>query len=331
MNETKTGKLIRETRMEKNMTQQDLASVLNVSPTTVSKWENGRSLPDISLLDSLASIFDLSIEEIIRGERIPHGTSGAEEQEESAAEKADNKGPVRCPTDRKKWRIRCLAETVVVLTALIAIVLAVISLIRTDQLKKEYLQEIVEWREAYNLDPTHPEGSFQAVLKHVADEKSLQEAERQRKAIMAQEALMRVWGYDKDGNSLYPKSFAGFWIEEDQLVIGITEYTDEEMGSYRDSAGAYAESLRFVERQYSYHDLDEETIKIGKYLMEKGAPVSQYYVDELENRIVIGLACEEAELSKWEALLEGEFECFPVAFTSLPYVWMAAADFSKGK
>ena len=156
-----------------------------------------------------------------------------------------------------------------------------------------------------------------------ADEKSLQEAERQRKAIMAQEALMRVWGYDKDGNSLYPKSFAGFWIEEDQLVIGITEYTDEEMGSYRDSAGAYAESLRFVERQYSYHDLDEETIKIGKYLMEKGAPVSQYYVDESENRIVIGLACEEAELSKWEALLEGEFERFPVAFTSLPYVQMA--------
>ena len=40
---------------------------------------------------------------------------------------------------------------------------------------------------------------------------------------------MRVWGYDKDGNSLYPKSFAGFWIEEDQLVIGITEYTDEEL------------------------------------------------------------------------------------------------------
>ena len=148
---------------------------------------------------------------------------------------------------------------------------------------------------------------------------------------MAQDALERAWGVDKEGNSLYPKSFAGFWIEEDQLVIGITEYTDEEMGSYRDSAGAYAESLRFVERQYSYHDLDEETIKIGKYLMEKGAPVSQYYVDESENRIVIGLACEEAELSKWEALLEGEFECFPVAFTSRPYVWMAAADFSKGK
>ena len=154
-----------------------------------------------------------------------------------------------------------------------------------------------------------------------ADEKSLQEAERQRKAIMAQETLMRVWGYDKDGNSLYPKSFAGFWIDKDKLVIGITAFTDEEMDSYRELAGAYAESLRFVEREYSYDDLDKESLRIGTYLMEKGAPVSQYYVNEPENRIIIGLACEEAELSKWEAMLEGGQ--FPVTFTSLPYVQMA--------
>ena len=80
MNETKTGKLIRETRMDKNITQQELAAILNVSPTTVSKWENGRSLPDISLLEPLASVFELSIDEIIRGERIPHETSGTGEE-----------------------------------------------------------------------------------------------------------------------------------------------------------------------------------------------------------------------------------------------------------
>lgn len=328
MAEKSTGKLIREARIKKEMTQQDLASILNVSPTTISKWENGWSLPDLSLLERLASAIGLSIDELIRGEWASREISATEEPKENAAEEACSGEAGHCPAYRKKRCVWHSAQAIVVLTALVAIVLAVISLVRTDQLKKEYRQEIAEWREIYNIDPIHPEESFQPVLKHVAGERALQEAARQRQASMAQEALERAWGFDKEGNSLYPKSFAGFWIEEDHLVIGITEYTDEVMDSYRDSAGAYAESLRFVERQYTYQDLDEETVKIGRFLMEKGAPVSQYYVDEPGNRIIIGLACEESELPKWEALLEGEQ--FPVSFTSLPYVQMASTNLTGG-
>ena len=43
MDAAKTGKLIKELRMEKELTQQELASLLNVSSTAVSKWENGVS------------------------------------------------------------------------------------------------------------------------------------------------------------------------------------------------------------------------------------------------------------------------------------------------
>ena len=329
MAEKSTGKLIREARIQKGMTQQNLASILNVSPTTVSKWENGWSLPDLSLLETLASVIGLSIDELIRGERASCEISGPEEQKESADEETGGGEEGCCPADLKKRRAWHSAQTVAVLTALVAIALAVISLVRTDQLKKEYQQEIAAWREIYNIGPVYSEESSQAVLKHVADEEALQEAAQQRKASMAQEALERAWGFDEGGDSLYPKSFAGFWIEGDHLVIGITEYTDKVMDSYRDSAGAYAESLRFVERRYSYRDLDEETVRIGRYLAEQGAPVSQYYVDEPENRIIIGLACEESELPKWEALLEDEQ--FPVIFTSLPYVWMATADFLERK
>ena len=44
MDAEKTGKLIRELRTEKGLTQKELASLLKVSPTAVSKWENGDSL-----------------------------------------------------------------------------------------------------------------------------------------------------------------------------------------------------------------------------------------------------------------------------------------------
>ena len=69
MDAEKTGKLIRETRTERRMTQQALADALHVSSTAVSKWENGHSLPDISLLESLSSVLNVSISDIVTGER----------------------------------------------------------------------------------------------------------------------------------------------------------------------------------------------------------------------------------------------------------------------
>ena len=49
MNQEKLGKFIKECRKKKNLTQEDLASTLNVTDKAVSKWENGRCLPDVSL------------------------------------------------------------------------------------------------------------------------------------------------------------------------------------------------------------------------------------------------------------------------------------------
>ncbi len=68
MDAEKTGKLIRELRMQKGLTQQDLASVLHVSQTAVSKWESGKSLPDISLLEPVSELLDVSITDLVMGE-----------------------------------------------------------------------------------------------------------------------------------------------------------------------------------------------------------------------------------------------------------------------
>lgn len=58
------GKKISELRKEKSLTQEGLAEALGISPQAVSKWENDLSCPDIMLLPALASLFDVSIDEL---------------------------------------------------------------------------------------------------------------------------------------------------------------------------------------------------------------------------------------------------------------------------
>lgn len=70
MNAEKTGKLIRTVRMELEITQKELAEQIHVSSAAVSKWENGHGFPDISSLEGIADVLQLSITELIQGEKI---------------------------------------------------------------------------------------------------------------------------------------------------------------------------------------------------------------------------------------------------------------------
>ncbi len=69
MEQQKVGSFLKELRKEKDITQEQLAEQLNVSGRTVSRWETGNNMPDISVLVELAEFYDVSIPEIIDGER----------------------------------------------------------------------------------------------------------------------------------------------------------------------------------------------------------------------------------------------------------------------
>ena len=69
MDQKKIGRFLKELRKEKDITQEQLAEKINVSGRTVSRWETGSNMPDISLLAQLADFYDVSIPEIIDGER----------------------------------------------------------------------------------------------------------------------------------------------------------------------------------------------------------------------------------------------------------------------
>ena len=69
MDTVKIGNFIKELRKEKGFTQKELADRLFITDRAVSKWERGLSAPDISLLEPLSDIFDVSINELITGQR----------------------------------------------------------------------------------------------------------------------------------------------------------------------------------------------------------------------------------------------------------------------
>lgn len=70
MNQDKIGRFIASLRKEKNMTQEQLAEKLGVTDKSVSRWENGKTMPDISLFKPLCDELGITINDLLSGERI---------------------------------------------------------------------------------------------------------------------------------------------------------------------------------------------------------------------------------------------------------------------
>ncbi len=70
MDQIKIGKFIKLTRNERNMTQRELADALSISDKTVSKWETGGGLPEVSLMLPLCDVLNISVNELLSGERL---------------------------------------------------------------------------------------------------------------------------------------------------------------------------------------------------------------------------------------------------------------------
>ena len=71
MDQEKIGNLIKDIRIEHNLTQKELADKLGVTFQAVSKWENGKSVPDIAQLHEISKLFNVDITEILDGEIKP--------------------------------------------------------------------------------------------------------------------------------------------------------------------------------------------------------------------------------------------------------------------
>lgn len=116
MDQKQVGIFLKELRKEKNITQEQLAEKLNVSARTVSRWETGNNMPDISVLVDLAEFYEVSIPEIIDGERKSENMN--KEVKETALKISDY-----AETINQKIRFRLFWLTIVALIGMIAFVI----------------------------------------------------------------------------------------------------------------------------------------------------------------------------------------------------------------
>ena len=70
MDQTKIGAFIADCRKKKGLTQMQLADMLNITDRAISKWENGRSMPDSSIMLELCHALDISVNDLLHGEII---------------------------------------------------------------------------------------------------------------------------------------------------------------------------------------------------------------------------------------------------------------------
>lgn len=109
MDQESIGRFIQELRKEKNLTQKELADRIGVSDKAVSKWENGRSMPDTSLLNPLCKELSVSVNELLVAEKLP--------PEEYAVKAEEN--IMELLQNNKKNRVRGLVQIIIGIAILI--------------------------------------------------------------------------------------------------------------------------------------------------------------------------------------------------------------------
>lgn len=94
MDQVKIGKFIQQMRKEHRLTQLQLAEALHISNKTVSKWETGNGLPDISLMMPLCDTLGISVNELLSGEKLSESEYKLQAEEhliDLVKEKEENK------------------------------------------------------------------------------------------------------------------------------------------------------------------------------------------------------------------------------------------------
>ena len=117
MDIVKTGRFIAEVRKERGLTQRELADALCISDKTVSKWETGRGLPEVSLMLPLCGVLGINVNDLLTGERVTpsdYQKKAEENMMDLMQENAENR-------KRMALSVICGAITVVAVCALVVI------------------------------------------------------------------------------------------------------------------------------------------------------------------------------------------------------------------
>ena len=143
------------------------------------------------------------------------------------------------------------------------------------------------------------ESNEEGIANETENRQRIEEYEKimllQENAVMANECINQMFETDENGMIIYPNEYAGAWIDENMLVLALTNVEDEVISKYIDFAGEYANYVRFEKAEFSYNYLKtvEENV-VQTLVEEENVNVVNHYVSDITNSIVIGIDGEDA-------------------------------------
>ena len=120
MDSQKIGAFLRVLRKEKNLTQEQLAEILNVSGRTVSRWETGTNMPDLSIMIELADYYDIDVKELLNGERKSEMDKELKETLKTVAEYTDEQKKAALKASNYGFVIIFIISAIAILIQMIA-------------------------------------------------------------------------------------------------------------------------------------------------------------------------------------------------------------------
>ena len=243
MNQEKIGKFIAELRKEKNLTQEDLANKLGITKNAVSKWERGISMMDVSLFKPVCEILNISIVELLNGERI---------EQDSIKYKTDDtiKNTIVYSNNKiKKNRIKNIVCTVLVIIVLFVLMFFgyKYSLLNDYTYKKpdnvdEILKGLKNNKEIKIYKRTIPEPDY-FVLDNFKMKNVLDGYEQEGEVVDIQPYLFKK----KDGDKSYGITFQN---ENSNYQLIDTYTSDIAVGDAGDGDSSFEKKFNAADRKY---------------------------------------------------------------------------------
>ena len=154
MEQMKIGKFIAECRKNKNLTQVQLANKLNVTDRAISKWETGKGMPDSSIMLELCSELDITVNELLSGEKIEINNYGRKAEE--------NLLELNEVNEHKKKILMKFRIVIVVLVSVIIIGVITYILNQMIKMSKDNLNQVLNnAQEVYEMNRAISDAGFE--------------------------------------------------------------------------------------------------------------------------------------------------------------------------
>lgn len=156
------------------------------------------------------------------------------------------------------------------------------------------------------------------ITDSVTDDKAYDLMLSQENALFASEALMKAFGSDENGTVVYPDDYAGSWIDNDVLIISLTDISNETKAKYDDWIGEYAEYVQYEKAEFSYNYLKSKEESIVENLEEENnIEIVGYTVSQRDNEVVVEVEADNSVSRSLNTLEEDIVDGIPVSIVEV--------------